>query len=129
MTGKEAEALGFLFQQHSAEITVAQPDLSLLRDRAGNTEGLQTFSNDSGGLCGGFHALFQRQSNAQRISPNGVFKCNRLYAAHDSVHINALRQAELPGSLQTVDAVLSETSADFSHSSFFAFEFYFVCHR
>ena len=50
---RKAEALGLLAQQHRAQVAVAQADLALIGDGAGDAEGLQALADALGGLGGG----------------------------------------------------------------------------
>ena len=50
---RKAEALGLLPQQHGAQVAVAQTDLALLSDRAGDAEGLQAHADGFGGVGSG----------------------------------------------------------------------------
>ena len=50
VAGEEAEALGLFAQQHGAEVAVAEADVALFGDRAGNAEGLQADTDRLGGV-------------------------------------------------------------------------------
>ena len=84
-------------QQHLAQIAVAQAHLALFGHRAGHAEGLQALADNGGSLGGVRDALLQRQSHAQGIGPDGIFKRNGLHALDDGVHIDALGQAQIAG--------------------------------
>ena len=107
---------------------MAKANIALLCNRAGDAECLQAFADGGGGLACRLHAGFQRNGNAKRISPNGVFKSNGLNALYDFFHIDALGKAEIAGFLKACKTILCKTLLDFGHSSLFAFEFYIVSH-
>ena len=53
VASQEGEALGVVGEQHSAQVAVAQTDLAVLGDGAGNGEGLDALADDSGSLRSG----------------------------------------------------------------------------
>ena len=67
MAGQEREALGFLIQQHGAQVAVADTDLALVRDGAGDAEGLQRGADPLGGFRGVLRAFLDGDGGAQFI--------------------------------------------------------------
>jgi hypothetical protein len=59
VAGQEGEALGLVIQQHGRQIAVAQADLAVVRDGAGDAEGLQAFAQRSGRLFRGACAFLR----------------------------------------------------------------------
>ena len=61
---------------------MAETDFSLVSNGAGNAKCLKTDA-DSGSCVGGFcFAAFKSNGNAERISPNGIFKSDGLNALY-----------------------------------------------
>ena len=50
VASQESEAVGVLMQQHGTQVAVAQTDLALLSDRAGDGESLEALANGGGAV-------------------------------------------------------------------------------
>ena len=73
---QESEAGGVLAQQTSAQIAVAQTDLTLLSDRAGDGESFQTFADGSSALGSIGQAALDGDGGAQGVCPDSVIKAD-----------------------------------------------------
>ena len=125
---QEGKALGLIPEQHSAQVAVAQTDVSLLGYGAGDAERFQTDTDGLGGVGSCFGAFLDRDSAAQSVGPAGVFKSDGLYALDDFIGIKALALAELSCFLEAAQAILGEALLDFGHSSFLAFKHDVISH-
>ena len=91
VTRQEAEALGLLAQQHRAQIAVAQTNLTLVGDGAGDAERLQGPSPmHSAGLAAVLTPFFSAIAAPKFVRPLGVFEGDGLDALHDLVSVDAL---------------------------------------
>ena len=122
MTGQEGEALGVVGEQHSAQVAVAQTDLAVLGDGAGNGEGLDALADDGSGLGSVLGALLDGQGAAQGVGPLGVLEGDGLGVVDDLTRVEALVGADLQSFLEGGDAVLSEALADLLDAALVAFE-------
>ncbi len=75
---QEGEALGLLLQKPRAQVAVADADLALVRDGAGDAERLQAHANAARGLGGGLDALLHGDGGAQLIGPLRVLEADGL---------------------------------------------------
>ena len=123
---QESEAGGVLAQQTSAQIAVAQTDLTLLSDRAGDGEGFQTFADGSSTLGSIGQAALDGDSGAQGVCPDSVIKADGLNAAHDLVAVDALCEEHLVASVQRLQAVSLQACLDFRHAAIHRFK---SCHE
>ena len=76
VAGEESEAGGVLAQQTSAQIAVAQTDLTLLSDRAGDGEGFQTLADGSSALGSIGQAALDGDGGAQSVGPDCVIEAD-----------------------------------------------------
>ena len=74
VAGQEGEALGLVAEQHGAQVAVAQADLAVVGDGAGDAEALQADADGLGSLGGGLHALLDGDRRADAVRPGGVLK-------------------------------------------------------
>lgn len=65
MASQEGEALGVIGEQHGAQVAVAQTDLAVLGDGAGNGEGLDALADDGGSLRSSLGATLDSESAAR----------------------------------------------------------------
>ena len=128
MAGEERKAAGFFRKQHLAEIAVAEADLALLGDRTRHAECLQALADDGSGFRGILYAALEREGNAERVCPGGVFKCDGLHALDDGFHINALGQAELAGRFQAAQIIFRKEFFDLGDAAVFSFKNNIVSH-
>ena len=128
MAGQEREALGFVPEQHRAQVAVAQAHVALLGHRAGHAESFQADADGLGGFGSGLHALLDGDGAAQGVGPAGVLKSDGLHALYDIIGIKALAEAKVPGLFQAANAVFGQAFFDFRHSSFFAFKHDVISH-
>ena len=122
MTGEECEALGVVGQEHGAQVTVAQTDLTVLGDGARNGEGLDALTDDGGSLRSALGALLDGQRAAKGVGPLGVLECDGLGVVHDLAGVHALVEADLLGFLEGGDAVLGEAGVDLLNAALVTFE-------
>ena len=72
---QESEAGGVLAQQTSAQVAVAQTDLTLLSDRTGDGESFQTFADGGCALGSIGQAALDGDGGTQGVSPDSVINC------------------------------------------------------
>ena len=125
MACQKAEALGLFAEQHFAEVSVAQADLAVFRNGAGNAEGLQPDADHSGCVCSLGAACLQGDSGADGVSPNGVFKADGLRGADDRIAVNALGKGDFPALIDGGDAIFFQRRENFRFASFVTFK---LCH-
>src|SRR5699024_5526613 len=90
VASQESETGGVLAQQAGAQVAVAQADVALLSNRAGDGESLQALA-DGGSAGGGIgQAALDGDGGAQGVSPDGVVEADGLHAADDLVAVDAL---------------------------------------
>ena len=122
MTREEAEALGLLREEHFAEVAVAEADLSVIGDGAGDAEGLEADA-DGGSSVGSLGAAaLDSDGAADGVSPDGVLKADGLGLSHYLVAIDALSKSDFFAFFDGRDAVLGEDRVDLIYSSFVAFK-------
>ena len=122
VAGQEGEALGLLVQQHGAQVAVAQADLALVRDGAGDAEGLQALADAGSGLGGGLYVLLERDGGAQLVGPLGVLKGDGLNALDDLVGVHALGVVVSLQLFEVLEAVLFENRLELGHATFITFK-------
>ena len=126
VAGEESEAGGVLAQQTSAQIAVAQTDLTLLSDRAGDGEGFQTFADGSSALGSIGQAALDGDGSAQSVGPDCVIEADGLHAADDLIAVNALCEEHLVASVQRFKAVGLQACLDLRHAAIHRFK---SCHE
>ena len=77
MASQEAEAFGFFFEQHFAEVAMAQAYFTLVSNGARDAECLQAFTDCSSSFRSFFAAFFDCDCTANDVSPASVFKADR----------------------------------------------------
>ena len=85
--------MGVLVQQHGAQVAMAQADLTLLCNRAGDGESFQAFADGSSAVSSALQAALDSDGGAQGVSPDSVIEADGLDAADDLVAVDALGQA------------------------------------
>ena len=99
-----------------------ETDLPVFCDRAGNAEALKSDSDCGSSFRGFLCALFQGNSSADRISPNGIFKADRLGFADDFITVDSGVQCNLFAFFNGGDAVFGEDRVDFVNASLIIFK-------
>ena len=112
MSREEAEAIRLLGKEHLAEVAVSETDLSVLGDRTGDAERLQTDADRSRRIGSLGAARLDGDRRAYGVRPDRVFKADGLRAAHDLVAIDALGKADLFALFDGGNAVLFEDAVD-----------------
>ena len=125
VAGEEGEALGVFAQEHGAQVAVAEADLAVVSDGAGDAEGLQADADIAGSFSGGSGVLLDRDRAADGVSPAGVLEGNRLSFFDDGIGIEALRFADVGAFFDAVDAVFLQHSVDLIDAAFITFK---QCH-
>ena len=123
---QESEAGGVLAQQTSAQVAVAQTDLTLLSNRAGDGEGFQTLADGSSALGSVGQAALDGDGGAQSVGPDCVIEADGLHAADDLVAVDALSEEHLVASVQRLQAVGLQACLDFRHTAIHRFK---SCHE
>ena len=119
---EEAEAVRLLGKEHLAQIAVAETDLSVLGDRAGDAERLQADADGSSRIRRVGAARLDSDRRADGVCPDRVLKADGLGAAHDLVAVYALCKADVPALFDRGDAVLFEDAVDLIDSSLISFK-------
>ena len=122
VTGEESEALGVFIQQHRAEVAVAETDLALIGNRAGDAERLQAFADALGGFGSGLDAFLHRDRRAQLVSPLHVLEADRLGALHDGIRIHALGVGVGLHFVKVLEAILVKHRLELRHTTFIVFK-------
>ena len=125
VAGQEGEALGLVPQQHGGQVAVAQADLAVVGDGAGNAEGLQADADGLGGLGGGGAALLDGDGGAHDVGPAGVLKGDGLNLLHGLVGVDAGCIADALGLFDGLDAVLMQDGIDVVNPALITFK---QCH-
>ena len=123
---QESEAGGVLAQQTSAQVAVAQTDLTLLSDRTGDGESFQTFADGGCALGSIGQAALDGDGGAQGVSPDSVIKADGLHTADDLVAVDALSEEHLVAGVQRFEAVGLQACLDFRHAAIHRFK---SCHE
>ena len=76
MTCEEAEALCLLGEEHLAEVAVAEADLAVFGDGAGDAERLETDADCGSGVGSLDSAALYSDSAADCVCPDSVFKAD-----------------------------------------------------
>ena len=97
---------------------MADADLALVRDGAGDAEGLQAHADAAGGLGGGLDAFLHGDGRAQLIGPLRVFEADGLCALDDFIGVNALGVVESLHFIKVLEAILVQDGLDLRHTTF-----------
>ena len=122
MTCEEAEALCLLREEHLAEVAVAETDLAVFGDRAGDAEGLKTDTDIGSGVGSLLVALLYGDGGAHGVCPLCVFKADWLCFLYDGVRVDARIVADLFALVDRGDAVFLENAEDLRLASFVTFK-------
>ena len=122
VTCQECEALGLLAQQHCAEVAVAEADLAVFGDGAGDAEGLETDADSGGGVRSLDSAALYCDGAADGVCPNSVIEADGLGTSDDLVAVDALCKSYIFALLDGGNAVLSENGIYFVNSSLIVFK-------
>ena len=87
MACQECEAVGLLFQQHLAQITMAKTYFTLISNGTGDTESLQSFADCCCCVSCSSAAFLDCDCRAYRVSPACIFKTNWLDTLNHSIYI------------------------------------------
>ena len=120
-----AKMIGVGLQSFCIDGSVAEADLAVVGDGAGDAEALQADADGLGSFGSGLHALADGDRRADAVRPAGVLEGDGLHALDDLIGIKALFLADSAALLNGVDAVLGEDGVDLVDSSFVAFK---QCH-
>ena len=122
MSREEAEALGLLGKEHFTEVSVTETNLAVFGYRAGDTEGLET-DTDSGSGVGSLNAaLFDGDSGTYSVSPNSVFKADRLCSSYNLVAVDTGGKSDFFTFFDRLDSVLGKYAVNLVYSSFVTFK-------
>ena len=122
MTCQEAEALGLFFEEHLAEVAVAETDFSVVGDGAGDAEGLKAFADGGSSVRSFSAALLDGDGGADGVSPCGVFEADRLDALDHVVDLEACVFGDLLCFFDVLDTILVQDSGDLIDSSLVVFK-------
>ena len=122
MTCEEAEALRLLGEEHLSEVAVAEADLAVFGDGAGNAEGLETDADCGSGVRSLDSAALYCDGAADGVCPNSVIEADGLGTSDDLVAVDALCKSYIFALLDGGNAVLSENGIDFVNSSLIVFK-------
>ena len=122
VTREEAEAFGFLVEQHGSEVAVSETHRALFGNRAGHAERLQAFADCNRGF-GGFLATFlNRDCTAHGVSPGCVFERYHLRGFNDFLHVYALVEANFASVFEVFNSVCLESFVYFLYSLVISFK-------
>ena len=122
MAGEEAEARRLFAQEHRGQVAVAETDLAVVRDGAGDAERLEPDADRLGGLGGLLAALLQRDGGADGVRPAGVLEGDVLDALGDLVGVEAPGLADVEAFLDGLDTVLGQFGQDLRFATAVGFE-------
>ncbi len=122
MSRKESEAFGILFQQHLAQIAVAESDLSVVCDRSRNAEGLKALADGRRRVRRSAAVLLDGDCRADRIRPLRVLEADRLNVLNHMIDVQPRILADLPGILKGGNAIAVQNFVDLVDSSFVRFK-------
>ena len=105
---------------------MAQTNLTVFGNGAGNAECLQTDTDSGSGISSLLAALLHGDRSADGVRPNGVFEADGLGFANDLVAVDAHVHGDLFAFLNGGDAVFFQNLVDFVNASFVTFK---QCHR
>ncbi len=94
MSCQEAEALCLLGKEHLAQVAVTQANLTVFSNRAGDAERLKTDTDCSSSVSSLNTALLDSNSAAYSVSPNCVFKADRLSFSYDLIAVDTLSKCD-----------------------------------
>ena len=101
---------------------MTETNLSLIRNRTGNAEGLQTYAESFRSFRSMLATFLDCYSRANGVRPDCVFKADRLNASYYSVNVNAFVKSNLFAFFNIFNAVFGETLIDLIDSSFVSFK-------
>ena len=101
---------------------MAQTDLAVLGDGAGNGEGLDALADDGGSLRSSLGATLDSESAAEGVGPLGVLEGDGLGVVDDLTRVEALVGADLQSFLEGGDAVVGEALVDLVSAALVTFE-------
>ena len=104
---------------------MAQTDLTLLSNGAGDGESFQTLTDSSCTLGSVGQAALHSDSGAQSVGPDSVIKADGLHAADDLVAVDALSEEHLVASVQRLQTVSLQACLNFRHTAIHRFK---SCH-
>jgi len=122
VTCKEAEALSLIGKKHCAKVTVAETNLTVLSNGAGDTEGLKTDTDSSCCLGCLLATLLKSDGGAYSVSPDSVLKADRLGLANDLITVDTCCKSNFLAFLDGGDAIFSENGVDLINSSLITFK-------
>ena len=93
-------------------------NLSVVGNRAGDTEGLKTKTDFFSSLSSVLNLFLNSDCAAYNVSPASIFKADRLNALNDVISINACLITDFLSFLNGGDAVLFKLSINLVNSSF-----------
>ena len=101
---------------------MAKTYLSVLRDRTGDTERLQTDTDRSRRVRRFYATFFDRDRRADGVCPNRVFKADGLTSSYDFIAVDTFCKANFFTFFHGGDAVFFKNAVDFINSSFISFK-------
>ena len=101
-----------------AQVAVADADLALVRDGAGDAEGLQAHADAAGSLGGALDAFLHGDGGAQLIGPLRVLEADGLRGLDDLVGVDALGVVESLYFIKFFEAILVQNRLDLRHTTF-----------
>ena len=118
MAGEECEALGVLFQEHLAKVSMSETNLAAVSYGSRDTEGLKSLTDSGSSLSGRAAVLLDCDCCAYGVSPFCVLKADRLNALDLMVYIKTCGLCYLCSFFNRVDPVLSKLCENLFFSSF-----------
>ena len=122
MTSQECKTFRLVAQKHSAKISVAKPNFAVICNRAGDTEGLESFADGFRRVRRLSVTLLDRDGRAGDVRPACIFKTDGLNAFYDTIDINALFIADCLCLFDGRDSILVQSGIDLIDSSLITFK-------
>ena len=88
VTSQEGEALSLLAEQTGSQVTMTQTHLTVVGNRTGDTEALQTDTDSLGSVSGSLHTLLDSDSGTTNVCPLSVLEANALCVLTHLIGVN-----------------------------------------
>mgnify|MGYP000606311573 CR=1 FL=1 len=128
MTSQECETFCFFTKQTSCQVTMADTNFTIVGNRTGDTECLQTDTDSFGSFSSVFATFLQCNGRTYYVSPLGIFETDRLSFFTSFIRIKSGSFADCVSFFDVFDAVFVQSSNDLFDTTVLAFEFYFSNH-
>ena len=128
VTSQEGEALSLLAEQTGSQVTMTQTHLTVVGNRTGDTEALQTDTDSLGSVSGSLHTLLDSDSGTTNVCPLSVLEANALCVLTHLIGVNTSFFTNLVGFLNTIDAILFQSSKNLVDTALLTLKLYFSNH-